>query len=175
MLYKYCVLSQGLFLKWQPHQGIYPSKISQMCNFQSSNFPSPSLLQGSTNSPFQQTPKPILAAELGPHFTVQGLRRPNLTFGMLHLGNCTIGKLPLGKLPLGKLPLGKLPLGKYLTSFYVPEHIIFLSQPIFDLILTPLNFFCDFPILLAPIIVHMNPTWVPPPLKFICFHNTKLK
>ena len=62
-----------------------------------------------------QLPKSVLAAALGPHFSLQRLRGPNLTFGKLPLGKLHIWVVATWEIVTWEVALGKMPLGKYLT------------------------------------------------------------
>ena len=88
--------------------------ISQMCKFQCGNFPNLSQLQCLAPILFQSqrsNQQLITVAALASHFSLQRLRRPNVTFGMfpfgkLHnwgssqLGNCNLGSRPWENSPL---------------------------------------------------------------------------
>ena len=66
-------------------------------------------------------PQPVLAAALGPlthpncsarpHFSVQRLRGPNLTFGKLLLGKLHVLEVSTWEIDTWEVALGKMPLG----------------------------------------------------------------
>ena len=89
-----CTFSRGYFLQAVNSYGYFSKR----------QLPKSVLAKHSAQSPFCRSARPLVnpAAALGPHCSWQHLRRPNLTFGKLplgnfaHLGSCHLRNCHLG-------------------------------------------------------------------------------
>ena len=99
-------------------QGYFPKcKIFQLCNFPNGNFPSLSLSQRSTTACSSLGAWPDSpSSALGLHFSLRGLRKPNLTFGKLPLWKFHIWEVATWEIITQEVAIEKMPLEKYLTS-----------------------------------------------------------